>query len=681
MAHQHEGRGEIELYNYWFQCADLDKDGVLSGGEAVQFFQRSGLPRNPTLFKIWQYVAGDKPSLSRQEFYTAMKLVSAAQQRDGVLDEGTASLIVNGLAGAVVPPRMQGMEVPESLMGKEESVASGVTQKAKAPLSSPMPSSQGYPMLKQDTAVGYQTAFDQLDGDRDGLVKGSECFQAFMQSGLSKSALKSIWDVVAGNEGALNRHQFIQCMYLIECAKKNFPIPDVLPAGQFPPMERIAMEGLYSQEEQGVGNILSEIGDMPAKVQYQGASGVHAVQFTSILAPKPLESELHGLSASEKNQLDMERKMAEQKEMDLKKLEEERAAVAARHEFYMQSLADLRLSQSKVSRGLVEAEQRLEMERKECVEMEEQYDAAYTEFNAQHAKVGPMLKALEELEADKAALAAKKAALQSAIDSLEDYDADWEDKEKGECEALRVEIAELVSKHAALEKSTEAMQNRRDTMLSIIDGLKSHIDESTSKVGVLKEEVEKMGEDVSDKGKAIVDLLSQVAPLYNTLYSAARDALIPLPNEALVTVSKASATTSFKYDPEIFGANTGDWHVFEGEEFSTTSAIPLDDRLETFISPTVRKIESEVKEETTDVEMNDRPENLDHEEQADVVAEKETSSAPVDDLPAEVSSKTTIDNPVFEDKEDKGEQAEPAPENEEAVQDPEPDDEPVVVLD
>ena len=677
MAHQHEGRGEIELYNYWFQCADLDKDGVLSGGEAVQFFQRSGLPRNPTLFKIWQYVAGDNPSLSRQEFYTAMKLVSAAQQRDGVLDEGTASLIVNGLAGAVVPPRMQGMEVPESLMGKEEKV----THKVKAPSSTSVSSSsQGYPVLKQDTVVGYQTAFDQLDGDRDGLVKGSECFQAFMQSGLSKSALKSIWDVVAGNEGALNRHQFIQCMYLIECAKKNYPIPDVLPAGQFPPTERIDVEGLYGQGEQGVGSILSEIGEMPAKVQYQGASGGHAVQFTSILAPKPSESELHGLSASEKNQLEMERKMAEQKEMDLKKLEEERAAVAARHEFYMQSLGDLRLSQSKVSRGLVEAEQRLEMERKECVEMEEQYDAAYTEFNAQHAKVGPMLKALEELEADKAALAAKKAALQSAIDSLEDYDADWEEKENGECEALRVEIAELVSKHAALEKSTEAMQNRRDTMLSIIEGLKAHIDESTSKVGVLKEEVDKMSEDVSDKGKAIVDLLIQVAPLYNTLYSAARDALIPLPNEALVTVSKASAMTSFKYDPEIFGANTGDWHVFEGEEFSTTSAIPLDDRLETFISPTVRKIESEMKEETVDVEMNDRPENPDN-----MIAEEDPASAPVDDPPVEVSSKTTIDNPVFEGTEDKGEEEpEVTPQNEEVLQEPEPDiavDEPVVVQD
>ena len=62
--------------------ADADKDGVVSGGEAVQFFSKSGLPTNPTLFKIWQYVAGDRPSLNRQEFYTAMKLVSLAQVSD-----------------------------------------------------------------------------------------------------------------------------------------------------------------------------------------------------------------------------------------------------------------------------------------------------------------------------------------------------------------------------------------------------------------------------------------------------------------------------------------------------------------------------------------------------------------------------------------------------------------------
>lgn len=54
---------------------------MLSGAEAVQFFMRSGLPQHPTLFRIWQFVAADRPALNRQEFYTSMKLVSSAQVR------------------------------------------------------------------------------------------------------------------------------------------------------------------------------------------------------------------------------------------------------------------------------------------------------------------------------------------------------------------------------------------------------------------------------------------------------------------------------------------------------------------------------------------------------------------------------------------------------------------------
>ena len=47
-----ESRGELELYNQWFSLADRDRDGSISGAEAVGFFQLSGLPQHPTLFKV-----------------------------------------------------------------------------------------------------------------------------------------------------------------------------------------------------------------------------------------------------------------------------------------------------------------------------------------------------------------------------------------------------------------------------------------------------------------------------------------------------------------------------------------------------------------------------------------------------------------------------------------------------
>ncbi len=81
------------------------------GNEAVEFFQRSGLSKEPlyqvrrpdnafasacrfcalhenlqsismclnSVLQIWSVVANNNPYLSKQQFYTAMRLVSAAQ--------------------------------------------------------------------------------------------------------------------------------------------------------------------------------------------------------------------------------------------------------------------------------------------------------------------------------------------------------------------------------------------------------------------------------------------------------------------------------------------------------------------------------------------------------------------------------------------------------------------------
>ena len=42
---------DIDLFDNWFRVADKDRDGVVSGMEAVEFFQRSQLPQ-ATLFKV-----------------------------------------------------------------------------------------------------------------------------------------------------------------------------------------------------------------------------------------------------------------------------------------------------------------------------------------------------------------------------------------------------------------------------------------------------------------------------------------------------------------------------------------------------------------------------------------------------------------------------------------------------
>ena len=42
---------DADLFEKWFLIADADHDGVVSGGEAVQFFQRSNLSQE-TLFQV-----------------------------------------------------------------------------------------------------------------------------------------------------------------------------------------------------------------------------------------------------------------------------------------------------------------------------------------------------------------------------------------------------------------------------------------------------------------------------------------------------------------------------------------------------------------------------------------------------------------------------------------------------
>ncbi len=44
---------DADIFNAWFQVADQDRDGLISGGEAVAFFQRSGLSQD-TLFQVGQ---------------------------------------------------------------------------------------------------------------------------------------------------------------------------------------------------------------------------------------------------------------------------------------------------------------------------------------------------------------------------------------------------------------------------------------------------------------------------------------------------------------------------------------------------------------------------------------------------------------------------------------------------
>ena len=68
-------------YAQWFAVADTDGDGKVSGGEAVAFFQRAGLPKQ-SLAQLWE-LADSPPRgfLEMRQFEVAMQLISLAQVR------------------------------------------------------------------------------------------------------------------------------------------------------------------------------------------------------------------------------------------------------------------------------------------------------------------------------------------------------------------------------------------------------------------------------------------------------------------------------------------------------------------------------------------------------------------------------------------------------------------------
>ena len=511
---------------------------------------------------------------------------------------------LNGLSGPTPPPRMMGLELPTG-MGIPTGAPTPPPVMPTRPAPAPPPGAfapAAFPPLAPDKAQAYQTAFQQLDGDRDGLVQGVDCFPTLMRSGLPKETLKQIWDVVAGDEGHLNGHQFVQCLYLVDCAKMGIPIPATIPPGQFPPSQGgIGLQSMMGRSQTAdiyTGQLY--VPPMLPKSAYIPGQAP-AVAFQSQVPGAPTPAQLSGLAAAEQARLAQEREEALRQEAERQRAEEERVAAAAKREFYTQALANLRVAQSKVARTLVEAQQRLEMERREAETMENQYNSAYEGFSTEHARAAPLLEALKKVEDEKADLTAKLAALQSAVAQLEEYDPEWESREAAECEGLKKDITALAVKHEVLQQTKAVATGKRENLQAAVSAVKDAVEKAQSSVDALIKETEGLSAETKKEGATVVALLQKLAPLYNDLYSAAKAAMVPLPKEALATIARPPAS-AFKYDPVRFGSTAVDWDVFTDEGFTITAVVVPDARLLSLTSTSlVQAEEGEKAEEGAEV--------------------------------------------------------------------------------
>lgn len=147
------------LYDQWFAIADSDGDGRITGAHAVQFFGRSGLPRE-VLARVWELSDSTRQGyLDRNAFQRSMDLISLAQQGVEVTKENYATASSQNIP----PPKLTGLEdtapPPSSNPYLDPNLMGGAT--SPTGVTSPM-----YPSLDQLNLNGSQTSTPKFSSSK-----------------------------------------------------------------------------------------------------------------------------------------------------------------------------------------------------------------------------------------------------------------------------------------------------------------------------------------------------------------------------------------------------------------------------------------------------------------------------------------------------------------------------------
>jgi len=97
-----------------FKMADLDKDGVVNGSDAVRFFRQSGLP-DEALSRAWKGSSDGKPSLGLGGFRQALLLIAdELDNENSVKPKVTGNPFLDGPSGAAPMPDRKPPPVPHT---------------------------------------------------------------------------------------------------------------------------------------------------------------------------------------------------------------------------------------------------------------------------------------------------------------------------------------------------------------------------------------------------------------------------------------------------------------------------------------------------------------------------------------------------------------------------------------
>ncbi|KAK6124523.1 hypothetical protein DH2020_041732 [Rehmannia glutinosa] len=153
-------REHLEIYQTWFNFADSDRDGRLTGNDAASFFAMSSLSK-PELKQVWAIADSKRQGfIGFKEFVTAMKLISLAQEGH----ELTSDLVKSPVnLEKLSPPSMEGLDV--LLKNKRGPVSNDISKtNGNTQLQPTLPKSLFSTKSKQKSYTSLTSVTSVIDG-------------------------------------------------------------------------------------------------------------------------------------------------------------------------------------------------------------------------------------------------------------------------------------------------------------------------------------------------------------------------------------------------------------------------------------------------------------------------------------------------------------------------------------
>lgn len=446
----------------------------------------------------------DMGFLTRPKFYAAMALLSTAQSNGGKISDFEARRVLSGTSGVVPPPFMKGLQdrLPSQATSEKPKTASLSFAGYAAPSQS---SSAAQPFMHQAQSSSselqlplattqeinrYHKMFTESDRDGDGYLQANECFSIFMQWNLPQSDLSSIWDIAAGDDGRLNKEQFVNCLYLMESRRKGAQIPTHLPPNFQPAQkpEEDHMSQLSSQVEALLGRMPPPVSAAP-KVD----GGAHVSSQVPELDPYALNQ----LPPYEKQRLTTLKNEADEADKKAQAMESKMLSSEERVRFFNQHMQELVLFKSRAETKLLEMDGRLESAQNELAALEKQYQQRYSTSQESLKSFTGKVEALNAIQKRKAEVMSAFEFLQMQESSSANIDFEIQNGQN-----------ELVTLETQLNEAEEALKPLLETLSSRVkhrEKLQFELDNARLSKHVAKADIDRESKKIKELQAKLAD--------------------------------------------------------------------------------------------------------------------------------------------------------------------------------